>query len=148
MMTKVSEASKDLAKGLLWPARAASLIVSGLFLLFVLESGARVVGTLDWSNPRGMPLFLALILSVAGVNTAWRWASLGGMMAVTGSVTMVALVILASGPAGFLGVALFAFPIFVAGALHLAYSLSVAIAARAERPERAPVRKRRLQPAT
>lgn len=148
MMTKVSKASKDLAKGLLWPARAASLIVSGLFLLFVVESGARVVATLDWSSPRGMPLFLVLVLSVAGVNIAWRWASLGGAMAVTGSVIMVTLVTLASGPAGFLGAVLFAFPILVAGVLHLAYSLSVAVAARAERPERTPVRRRRLQPAT
>jgi len=145
-MTMVSKASKDFAKGLLWPARAASLIVNGLFLLFVLESGTRVVGALDWSSPLGMPLFLVLILSVAGVNIAWRWESLGGTIAVTGSVTVAALVTLASGPAGFLGAALFAFPIFVAGALHLACSVSVAIAARAERPQL--IRQRRLQPAT
>lgn len=148
MMTTVSKASKDLAKGLLWPARAASLLVSGLFLLFVVESGARVVATLDWSSPRGMPLFVVLVLSVAAVNIAWRWARLGGTMAVAGSLSMVALVTLASGPAGFLGAALFAFPIFVAGALHVAYSLGVAVGAMAEQPERAPVRKRRLQPAT
>ena len=83
MMTKVSKASNDLAKGLLWPARAVSLLVSGLFLLFVVESGARVVATLDWSSPRGMPLLLVLVLSVAGVNIAWRWAKLapGGVAA-------------------------------------------------------------------
>ena len=148
MMTAVSKASKDLAMALLWPARAASLLVSGLFLLFVVESGAWVVATLDWSSPGGMPLFLILVLSVAGVNIAWRWARLGGTIAVVGSVTMVALDYMASGPAGFLGAVLFAFPILVAGVLHLAYSLSVAVAARAERPERTPVRRRRLQPAT
>ena len=148
MMAKVSKASKDLVKGLLWPARTASLLVSGLFLLFVVESGARVVATLDWSSPRGMPLFLALVLSLAGVNVAWRWARLGGTMAVAGSLTMVVLVYLASGPAGVLGAVLFAFPILFAGALHLAYSLSVDVAARPGWPDRAPVRKRRLQPAT
>ena len=148
MMTTVSKASKDLAKGLLWPARAASLLVSGLFLLFVVESGAQVVATLDWNSPRGMSLFLALILSVAGVNIAWRRASLGGTMALTGSVTMIVLVSLASGPAGVLGVVLFAFPISVAGVLHLAYSLCVAMAARAERPDPAPARMTRLQPVT
>ena len=148
MMTKVSKASNDLAKAILWPARAASLLVSGLFLLFVVESGARVVATLDWSSPRGMPLLLVLVLSVAGVNIAWRWANLGGTMAVAGGVTMIAFVTLASGPDDLLGVVMFAFPILFAGVLHLAYSLSVAVAARAERPERAPVRRRRLQPAT
>ncbi len=148
MTAKVSKASKTLAKGLLWPARAASLVVSGLFLLFVLESGWRVVGTLDWDNPRGMPLFLALVLSVAGVNIAWRWVRLGGTMAVAGGLTMVALVYSASGPAGLLGAVLFAFPILLAGVLYLAHALSVAVVARVERPERVPVRKRRLQPAT
>ena len=148
MTTTVWKANNVLTKGLLGPARAASLLVSGLFLLFVVESGARVVATLDWSSPRGMPLFLALVLSVAGVNIAWRWARLGGTMAVAGGVTMIALVTLASGPDGFLGVVLFAFPILFAGVLHLAYSLSVTVAARAERSEPAPVRRRRLQPAT
>ena len=70
------------------------------------------------------------------------------MMAVTGSVTMVALATLASGRAGVLGAALFVFPIFVAGVLHLAYALSMIMATRAERPEQEPIRKRRLQPAT
>jgi hypothetical protein len=148
MMTKVSKASNDLAKAMLWPARAASLLVSGLFLLFLVESGARVVATLDWSSPRGVPLLLVLILSVAGVNIAWRWAKLGGTMAVTGGLTMIALVSLASGPDGLLRVVLFAFPILFAGVLHLAYSAGVSMAARAERPEPAPVRRRRLQPAT
>jgi hypothetical protein len=148
MMTKVSKASNDLAKGMLWPARVASLLVSGLFLLFVVESGARVVATLDWSSPRGMPLLLVLVLSVEGVNTAWRWAKLGGTMAVAGGLTMIALVTLASGPDGLLGVMFFAFPILFAGVLHLVHSLSVAVAARAEMPEPAPVRRRRLQPAT
>ncbi len=148
MMTKVSKASNDLAKAMLWPARAASLLVSGLFLLFLVESGARVVATLDWSSPRGVPLLLVLILSVEGVNTAWRWAKLGGTMAVAGGLTMIALVTLASGPDGLLGVMFFAFPILFAGVLHLVHSLSVAVAARAEMPEPAPVRRRRLQPAT
>ena len=93
-------------------------------------------------------LFLALILSVSGLNVAWRWAKVGGTMAVVGGVTIMALVTLASGPDDFLGVVLFAFPILFAGVLHLAYSLSVAVAARAERPEPALVRRRRLQPAT
>ena len=147
-MTTVSKASNDVAQGLLWGARALSLQVSGLFLLFVVESGARVVGTLDWSSPPGMPLFLALVLSIAGVNTAWRWATLGGTIAVVGGVTMVALVCMATGPAGLLGVVLFAFPILLTGVLHLAYSWSVAVATKAERPESVPVRGRRLQVAT
>jgi hypothetical protein len=95
-----------------------------------------------------MPLLLALVLSVAGVNIAWRWAKLGGAMAVAGGLTMIALVTLASGPDGLLGVVLFAFPVLFAGVLHLAYSVSLSVAARAERPEPAPVRRRQLQAAT
>ena len=132
-MTKVQKSNKAATKEIRWVARAASLLVIGLFALFLLESGLRVIPTLSWNNPREMPLFLALCLAVAGVAVAWRLQAIGGSMAVTGAVAIVVLAYQAAGP-GLLVAAIFlSLPMFIAGVLHLLCSTTTWALSRAQR---------------
>jgi hypothetical protein len=108
-----------LNKALSWSARAAGLLASGLFLLFVAESGGARLSTLSWTSPREMPLFLALTVAVAGVTIAWRWELVGGAVAVVGALAVVQLVYLGAGLAMVPAAAVMVSPLFVAGILHV-----------------------------
>ena len=133
-MTKVQKSNKAATKEIRWVARAGSLLVVGLFALFLLESGTRVIPALSWNNPREMPLFLALCLAVAGVTVAWRLQAIGGFMAVAGAVAIVALAYQAAGP-GLLVAAIFlSLPMFIAGVLHLLCSAMTWALSHAQRP--------------
>ena len=58
-----------------WSARMIGLFTSGLFALFLIESGARILPALSWNSLRGVPLFLVLTMAVVGVIIAWRYWS-------------------------------------------------------------------------
>ena len=79
-------------------ARLMGLFSIGLYLLFIIESGARIVPVLSWSDFRGMPLFLALSVAVLGLVIAWGWEALGGFLALAGGASILALAYAASGP--------------------------------------------------
>lgn len=102
-----------------WVARSMALGVAGLFVLFMLESGMRLVPGLSWADPQGMPLFLVLLVGIAGLFLAWRLEALGGALAVAGALAIMALVYLGSGPAMLLGALFFSLPLLIAGCLYL-----------------------------
>jgi hypothetical protein len=66
-----------------------------------------------------MPLFLVLLAAVAGLLLAWRWEALGGLVAVSGALVILALAYLGSGPMVLLGAVLFTLPLLLAGCLYL-----------------------------
>ena len=68
-------------------ARVIALVSIGLYLLFIIESGARIVPFLSWNEFRGMPLFLALTVAVIGLLIAWGWEALGGFLALAGGAS-------------------------------------------------------------
>jgi hypothetical protein len=102
-----------------WAARSIAVCVAALFAFFMIESGARLVPGLSWTEPQGMPLLLVLLAAVAGLLVAWRREAVGGLMAVAGALAILALVYLGSGPAMLLGALLFTLPLLVAGCLFL-----------------------------
>ena len=102
-----------------WVARSIALCVAVLFVFFMIDSGARLVAALPWTEPQGMPLFLVLLAAVAGLLLAWRQEAVGGGLAVGGSLVILILVCLGSGPAMLLGALLFTLPLLVAGCLYL-----------------------------
>ena len=122
------EIGNDLVAGMRWVARLVGLFACGLFALFCVESGAQVLSTLSWSNLRGMPLFLALTLAIAGVLVAWRREAIGGVMSLAGGLMMLALVYLASGSGMTFTAFLLALPLLFAGALYLACSMGTRLA--------------------
>jgi hypothetical protein len=96
-----------------------ALAIASLFVLFIVESGARVVPALSWTNPQGLPLLLILVVAVAGVLLAWRWEAPGGAIAVVSALLILALVLLGSGPRMMLGALFFTLPLLAAGCLYL-----------------------------
>jgi hypothetical protein len=102
-----------------WAARAIALVVTALFAFFMIESGARLVPALSWTEPQGMPLFVVLLVAVAGLLLAWRREAVGGLMAVAGALVILALVYLGSGPTMLLGALFFTLPLLAAGCLFL-----------------------------
>jgi peptidoglycan/LPS O-acetylase OafA/YrhL len=101
-----------------WVARILALIATGLFVYFLVESGAEVVSSLAW-GPQGFPLLIGLAVALIGLLLAWRWELLGGVMAVVGGVATMALVCIGSGPDMLFCALLFTLPILVAGVLYL-----------------------------
>jgi hypothetical protein len=120
IMTTKNNAGKVVRKGLRWSARGVGLVATGLYLLFVVEFGAKVLSTISWNSPAGLPLLVALTLAVAGTIVAWRWAAIGGLMALLGGMSIVAMTVLGRGPNMALASFVLALPLLVAGTLYLA----------------------------
>jgi hypothetical protein len=102
-----------------WAARVLALIATGLFVYFVVEFGTKVIPSLAWTNPQGIPLLIALILALVGVLIAWRWELIGGLIAVGCSAAIIALVCAGSGTDMFLCALYFTLPLLLAGVLYL-----------------------------
>lgn len=119
-MTMAMKTGDRLTKRMRWSARVVGITASCLLVLFVIESGARILPALSWSSPTEMPLLLALALAVMGVLIAWRWETVGGAMTVAGAVAIIALAYMGSGPAMVFAALMLTLPLFVAGALYLA----------------------------
>jgi hypothetical protein len=119
-MARKHNAGQGVKKGLHWSALAAGLSVAGLYLLFVVQFGAKVLSKIPWSSPASMPLFVVLTLALAGTVIAWRWEAAGGLMALLGGMAIVALIVLGHGSGMALAGLLLALPLLVAGILYLA----------------------------
>ena len=115
-------------------ARLIGLFSIGLYLLFIIESGTRIVPMLSWSEFRGMPLFLTLTMAVVGLVIAWGWEALGGLLALAGGASILALAYAASGPGMTFTAALLAWPLLAAGLLHLVGSVWTRIATQPDAP--------------
>jgi hypothetical protein len=96
-----------------------ALAAVGLFVLFAVECGPMALASLSWSSPQGMPLLVALLVSLVGVVIAWRWELVGGVLAVGGAVAIIALVCAGSGFELFRCALLFTAPLLLAGALYM-----------------------------
>ena len=118
-MTTTRQTASGWIRSLRWVARSIGLCVAALFVFFMFESGARFVPALPWADPQGMPLFLALLVAVAGLLLAWHHEAVGGIIAVAGALLILALVFLGSGPGMLLGALLFTLPLLAAGCLYL-----------------------------
>ena len=75
-----------------WIARILGLAVLLLFLWFLAYAGAKVIPSLAWGDPQGVPLFAVLVAAVSGVLFAWRWELFGGLLALLGAVAIVVLI--------------------------------------------------------
>jgi hypothetical protein len=102
-----------------WTARLVGLLATGLFVLFLAVSGARVIPALSLTSPQGLPLMVVVLVAVAGVLIAWRWELIGGLMAVGGAAVITALVCAGSGSDMLLCAVYFTLPLFIAGVLYL-----------------------------
>ena len=71
-MTTDSQTNDSLTKVLRWSARVVGLLAVGLFVLFLVESGPRIIPALSWTEPRGVPLLVAMVVAAVGVLVAWR----------------------------------------------------------------------------
>jgi len=102
-----------------WIARILGLAVLLLFLWFLAYAGAKVIPSLAWGDPQGVPLFAVLVAAVSGVLFAWRWELFGGLLALLGAVAIIVLVSLGGGTSTILGAIVLALPLAVAGILYL-----------------------------
>jgi peptidoglycan/LPS O-acetylase OafA/YrhL len=118
MMAKVQKAQDGWTKSMRWVARILALIATGLFVYFLVESGAQMISSLAW-GPQGFPLLIGLVVALIGLLLAWRWELLGGVMAVIGGVATMALVCIGSGLDMLFCALLFTLPILAAGVLYL-----------------------------
>jgi hypothetical protein len=129
-MTMAQKTGDGLTNGMRWGARVVGLLASGLFLQFMIRSGVRMLPALSWSGPREMPLFLAMVVSVAGVLIAWRWETAGGTMTVGGAVAIIVLAYVGAGLAIVPAAMMLTLPLFVAGVLCLACCWRIRTATR------------------
>ena len=118
-MTEVQKGTNGWTKAMRWGARLIGLVAVGLFVAFIAVSGSIVFPTLSFSNPQGIPLFIALLVALAGVLLAWRWELVGGLMAIGGSAAIMLLVCAGSGTDMLYCGFLFTLPLLLAGALYL-----------------------------
>jgi hypothetical protein len=93
------------------------LIAVGLFLLFLIEQGNRILPELTWGNPQGAPLLLAMVVAVAGVIVGWILELVGGLMTLIGAVAIPVLVFLGSGPSLLLAALILSLPLLICGGL-------------------------------
>lgn len=107
-------------KTMRWIARALTILASGLFAWFLVESGARMFTTLAWGEPQGVPLLIALLAALVGALAAWRWELVGGIVAIAGALIIVGLVVWGSGVDMLYSAVWFTAPLLVAGGLYLA----------------------------
>jgi hypothetical protein len=119
-MAVETQTSESLTKILRWSARIVGLIATGLFLLFLIESGPNVIPELSWTNPRGIPLLLAMGVAVAGVLAGWFLELVGGVMTLIGAVAIPVLVFLGSGGVLLIATLILIVPLLVPGILFLA----------------------------
>lgn len=129
-MTMAQKTGDGLTQAMRWSARVIGLLASGLFGQFMIRSGVRTLPALSWTSPREMPLFLAMVVSVAGILIAWRWETAGGTMTVGGAVAILVLSYVGAGPALVFAAVMLTLPLFVAGVLCLACCWRIRIAAR------------------
>ena len=59
-------------KAMRWLARVLTLLATGLFAWFVVESGARVLSTMVAGEPQGVPMLVAVLAALLKVLAAWR----------------------------------------------------------------------------
>jgi hypothetical protein len=121
-MTAIRRRGNGWTTAMRWVARLLAMAAAGLFVLFAVECGPTALASLSWSSPQGIPLLLALLVSLAGLLIAWRWELVGGAMAVGGAVAIVALVCAGSGWELLRCALVFAAPLLLAGALYLGCS--------------------------
>jgi uncharacterized integral membrane protein len=118
-MSQVRNAGNGWTTSMRWTARIVGLIAAGLFVAFLVVSGATVFSSFSWLSWQGLPLLIALVAAVAGALLAWRWELVGGAMTSIGALAIIGLVCLGSGGDMFLCSLFFTLPLLVAGALHL-----------------------------
>lgn len=104
-------------------ARMIGLLMIGLYLLFIVESGLKIVPLLSWSDFRGIPLFLALSVAIVGLVIAWGFQAWGGLLSLAGGASILVLVYTGTGPGMTFTAAVFALPLLTAGLLHLVCSV-------------------------
>lgn len=117
-MTQAEKGGQRGTLSMRWVARLLALVALGLFVFFAVEFGARILPSLSW-GAQGIPLLIAVLVSLAGLLVAWRWELVGGIMTMAGVGATIALVCLGSGGDMFLCAFLFTLPLLVAGALFL-----------------------------
>ena len=118
-MTAIRKRGTSWTTVLRWVARLLALAAAGLFVLFAIEAGPRMLTALSWSSPQGMPLLFGVLVALAGVLIAWRWELIGGLMAMGGAAAIMVLVCAGSGFELFRCALLFTSPFLLAGALYL-----------------------------
>lgn len=118
-MTAGQSARNGWTQAMRWAARILSLVAIALFGLYLAQSGASRLSAMSWTNPQGLPLFIALLVALAGVLIAWRWELVGGIVTIVGAVAIIAQTCLGSGPVMFLCSLFFTLPLLVAGVLYL-----------------------------
>ena len=120
-MTADRKSESQWTTGLMrWTARILALVAGGLFVYFAVEFGAEVFSSLSLTSPQGIPLLLGLSVAILGTLIAWKRELIGGLMAVTGAVIVVALVCIGSGLDMLFSAFLFTLPLLIAGTLYLA----------------------------
>jgi hypothetical protein len=117
-MTQVYEEKNGWTTLMRWTARLLALVAMGLFVWFAVEFGGEVLTDLSW-GPQGIPLLFGLIVALVGLLIAWRWEMVGGVMAMGGSLLIMALVCLGSGLDMLFCAVLFTLPILIAAGLYL-----------------------------
>ena len=128
----MNQTASGLRTAMGWSARVIGLFSIALYLLFIIDSGLRIVPSLSWSEFRGMPLFLALTMAVLGLVLAWGWQALGGFLTLAGGASIVALAYASSGPGMTYTAALLALPLLTASLLHLVCSAWTRLSAEPE----------------
>ena len=118
-MTNVEKTNNGWTTAMRWVARLVGLVAAGLFVLFAVELGAKILPALPWTDPQGMPLLIVLLAALAGVLVAWRWELLGGILTFAGALGIMALVCTGSGADMLYCAFLFAAPLLLVGALLL-----------------------------
>ena len=118
-MTKTQQRGDGWTTAMRWAARLLGLVTVGLFVLFLVESGDKVLPALSLGSPQGIPLLLALLAALGGLLLAWRWEMVGGLMAMIGAAIIFGLVCLGSGFDMSLCAFYFTLPLFLSGALYL-----------------------------
>ena len=118
-MEAASRSGSRATTAMRWAGRIIGLMALSLFLLFLIETGARILPELTWSNPQGIPLLLAMIVAVAGVLVGWILELIGGLMTLIGAVAIPVLVYLGSGPTLLLAALILSLPLLMCGGLCL-----------------------------
>jgi hypothetical protein len=118
-MTKEEGKPNGWTKVLRWSARLLGLVTVGLFVAFLIVSGAFVFPALTWSSPQGWPLLIALAVAIVGVIVMWRREFIGSLITLAGVVAVIGLVCWGSGTDMLLCAFMFILPLLIAALLSL-----------------------------